>query len=836
MRGDSLPRSQSQSPRPASSPAAAPPPPGSLPIWLLALLFSIPLVVPLVNRLFNGSWWGNDFEAIACAGVHAARRLPIYAAHPACAGMQPAAFVYAPQVAWAAAALIGIIGATGLKLAYAAVYAGAGLWLGWALFFRRMARASLALRIGGLGLVTGGVIVCGNIAILCHALILASLLAFPRRRIPFIAAVALAAAIKPVFGVYLVVLALDRVDWRVGSVRLLAGATALAATFAVIWLTAGAELQPWRAALQQVVVTGRPGLGFLGWAGALGAPSQGLLAPLAYFGFAALMTAGGVVMADLGELQDEQRWLLGLGLAQLINPRLMGYDLQMLAPAIAVMALAASRISPRAAGATRAALWSVLAAALVLACLSKVPLAAAGAPPALCIVFLAVAAGLLRARLKPAGAAPAPPPRRLDLDLAGRPALSLVICTLDEHEAIGAVIAEASLALADIPHEIIVVDDSLDERTAEAVRACAAPEVRLIHRQGEGGLASAAIAGWTAARGQVLGVMDGDGQHDPARLAELYHRLLAAGADVAAASRYVRAGASGLTGFRDRISRIATRLTHLALGVRLSDPLSGLFLMRRDWFEQVRPQLSGVGFKILVDVIASGGRPPRTVEVATALRPRAGGVSKLDLRVVADLAALLLEKRTGGAISARLALFLAVGLTGVAVHLATLAGGRLLGAPFWAAQAAAVTIAMTSNFWLNNALTFRHQRLRGLAALRGLASFYAACLLGAALNEGVAVAVRQIGGPWLAAALAGVAAGAFCNYALAKRLTWKTRAAVPVAPAPAESEPALVLALEGLRAAEAGGAAFRPAPAAYRPETAPHAEVSWLAPELAGPT
>ena len=86
MRGDSLPRSRFQFQRPFPASAAAPPmTPGGLPVWLLVLAFSIPLVVPLVNRLFNGSWWGNDFEAIACAGVHAARGLPIYAAHPASA-------------------------------------------------------------------------------------------------------------------------------------------------------------------------------------------------------------------------------------------------------------------------------------------------------------------------------------------------------------------------------------------------------------------------------------------------------------------------------------------------------------------------------------------------------------------------------------------------------------------------------------------------------------------------------------------------------------------------------------------------------------------------------
>ena len=830
-----MPQSRLPVPTPSSSAPSADPPASvrtAPPIWLLILVFSIPLVVPLVNRLFNGSWWGNDFEAIACAGVHAGQGAPIYG-HPGCPGMRPAAFVYAPQVAWAAAVLIGVVGAAGLKLVYAVIYVAAGLWLGWVLFFRRMARASLPLRIAGLGLVTGGVIVCGNIAILCHALVVASLLAFPRRRAPFIAAVALAAAVKPVFGVYLVVLALDQVDWRRGSARLFAGATVLAGTLAAIWLTAGAELQPWRAALQDIVVAGRPGVGFLGWIAALGASTQGLAAILAYVGFAAVMTACAVAIVDLGGLVGEERWLLGLGLAQLLNPRLMGYDLQMLAPATALIALAAGRISPRAAGAVRAGLWCILVAALILACLWKVPLAAAGTPPALCLMLMATAAGLVWRRLRPVRAGPSPAAVG-GSSAAGPvegPALSLVICTLDEHEAIAGVIAEASAALARIPHEIIVVDDSPDERTAHAVRACsiAWPQVRLIQRRGQGGLASAAIAGWSAARGRVLGVMDGDGQHDPGRLTELYDRLTVRGADVAVASRYLRVGASGLTGFRDRASRIATGLTHLALGVRVSDPLSGLFLMRRDWFDQVRPRLSGVGFKILVDVIASGRRPPRTVEAPTALRPRTGGVSKLDLRVVADLAALLLEKRTGGVISARLALFLAVGLTGVAVHLAALDAARLQGAPFWAAQAGAVMLAMTSNFWLNNALTFRSQRLKGLDAWRGLLSFYAACLLGAGLNEGVAVALRQLGGGWVLAALAGVAVGAFCNYALARRLTWKAR------PLQTPQEPVLVPASQGFRADAVATAALRLAePAAARPETPAKPEAKWLAPELAG--
>jgi dolichol-phosphate mannosyltransferase len=766
-------------------------------------LFCPPLVVALVNRIFDGFWWLNDFDAIACAGVRAAHGAPIYVAHAVCAGMRPSAFVYAPQVARAAGFLTGLLGAPGFKLAYIAVCVAAALWLGWLLFVRRMEGASLKARLAGLGLVTGGVIACGNIAILCHGLIAGSLLGFRRTRAPFIAAVALAAVIKPVFATYLVVLAFEDIPWRSRIGRLASGAMTLAAVGGLVLLSARPDMAHWREALGSVVLTARPGVGFLGWIKALGGDDHGMAALAAYALFAAVMAACGLVLVELGGLKGENRWLFGLGLAQLINPRLMGYDLQMLAPAIALVIPAAAMISPPAGAAARRALWSICIAALILADLSMVPWAAGWAPPSLCLVIVAVAAGLAvtRWRARQARSSPALAPLARAQE---RPALSLVICTLDEHEAIGGVIREATAVLADLPHEIIVVDDSMDERTARAVYACAAihPNVRLIRRRGERGLASAAIAGWTSARGEMLAVMDGDGQHDPAALVKLYRRIVIQGAEVAVASRYARGGETGLMGFRDRISRLGTWATLAALGVRVSDPLSGLFMMRRAWFEEVRPRLSGVGFKILVDVIASGARRPRTVEVPTALRPRAGGVSKLDLRVMADLAALLVEKRTFGLVPAQLALFLAVGATGLVVHLLTLQAGRVEGAPFWEAQAVAVLTAMTSNFVLNNALTFRRQRLRGLDALKGLLSFYAACTVGAALNEALAVGVQRVGGHWTLAAVTGVIAGALCNYILVQRLTWR-RAPAPAA-VTSTAEPAAVL-VGGPPWAEAGG-------------------------------
>lgn len=354
------------------------------------------------------------------------------------------------------------------------------------------------------------------------------------------------------------------------------------------------------------------------------------------------------------------------------------------------------------------------------------------------------------------------------------PRVSVVICTLDEHEAIGGVLDEVSADLAGVPHEIIVVDDSNDDATAQVVldRARVHRAVRLIRRNGAGGLASAAIAGWDAARGEALAIMDGDGQHDPRLIRRMLERL-ALGADVVVASRYLDDKGSGLTGFRHWGSRVGVGVSSLLLGLRLADPLSGCFVMTRAWYDIVRPRLSGLGFKILIDVVASARRRPRLLQVPTALRSRVGGVSKLDLRVVFDLLALLVEKRTGGALPARMTQFLFVGLTGLLVHLTVLSTGRALGAPFWLGQSAAIFLAMNWNFMLNNGLTFRDRRLHGRALWQGLPSFYLACLGGAVVSEATGAGLHALDVPWYAAGVAGALLGAFWNYRAVQRLTWR---------------------------------------------------------------
>lgn len=356
-----------------------------------------------------------------------------------------------------------------------------------------------------------------------------------------------------------------------------------------------------------------------------------------------------------------------------------------------------------------------------------------------------------------------------------QPDVSVVICTLDEDQAIGGVLAELDQALAGHAREIIVVDDSADERTADVVRAYAAGHegVRLLRRQGGRGLASAAIAGWDCARGRTLALMDGDGQHDPALIAAMLRQQAEGQDDVVIASRYLASEASGLGPVRHAMSRAGTIATRVLIGQRLADPMSGCFLMTRQWYAQVRPALDGaLGFKILIDVLADGPARPRVAQLPTRLRERAGGQSKLDMRVMLELAAQLVEKGCRGVVSARMAMFFGVGLTGLGVHLSVLSLATWAGRPFWLAQMLAIWLAMSWNFWLNNILTFRDSRLHGLRALRGLVVFYVSCLSAAIVSEALGVVLDWLGAPWWLAGVGGAVLAGVMNYHLSRRAAW----------------------------------------------------------------
>ncbi len=356
--------------------------------------------------------------------------------------------------------------------------------------------------------------------------------------------------------------------------------------------------------------------------------------------------------------------------------------------------------------------------------------------------------------------------------------LAIVLPTLDERDNLSPLIAKIEAALGAEGWEAIVVDDDSGDGTADEARrlALADPRVRVIQRIGRRGLASAAIEGMCATAAPFVAVMDADHQHDPALLPAMLAAVEGRECEVAVASRFVPGGsAEGLTtARREQGSRLANRIARRMAGVELSDPMSGYFLLPSATARRLAPRLSGIGFKILLDLLASAPAPLAVREFPLRFGVRRSGTSKLDRAVAFDFLVGLYDKTLGRTIPTRFALFGTVGGLGVLVHLAILALlYRALDSDFIPAQAAATFGAMTFNFWLNNWLTYRDRRLRGAGALlRGWGGFCATCAVGAVANVAVAGLLAERGIHWLLAASAGIVVGAVWNYALSSRFVW----------------------------------------------------------------
>lgn len=356
--------------------------------------------------------------------------------------------------------------------------------------------------------------------------------------------------------------------------------------------------------------------------------------------------------------------------------------------------------------------------------------------------------------------------------------LAIVLPTLNERDNLAPLVERIAAALGPRGWEVLVVDDDSPDGTAQAARALARvdPRVRAIQRFGRRGLASAAIEGMCATAAPFVAVMDADHQHDPALLPKMLAAVRDGRCDVAVASRFVEGGsAEGLANARREAgSKLANRLARKISGVDLSDPMSGYFLLRAETARRLAPRLSGIGFKILLDILAAARPPLRVEEIALDFAPRRAGESKLDRAVAFDFLAGLYDRLFGRVVPTRFALFGTVGALGVAVHMAVLwLLYRAAGEGFALAQAIATFAAMSFNFWLNNTLTYRDQRLRGVAAmLRGWAGFCATCAVGALANVAVATLLEARGIYWVLAALAGIVVGAVWNYALSSRFVW----------------------------------------------------------------
>lgn len=368
--------------------------------------------------------------------------------------------------------------------------------------------------------------------------------------------------------------------------------------------------------------------------------------------------------------------------------------------------------------------------------------------------------------------------------------LAVILPTFNERKNIAPMVARIDAALQGIAWEAVFVDDNSPDGTADEARRIARedPRIRVIERIGRRGLASAAIEGMCATAAPIVAVMDADGQHDPVLLPQMYAEVTSGDFDLAYASRFAEGASTEAWGRPDRVkaSGLANELARRVTGVDLTDPMSGYFMLKGDTLRADAHRLSGVGFKILLDILATVDAPLRVKEFPLDFAARTEGESKLDRTVVFEFLVGLYDKWLGRIIPTRFALFGTVGAMGVFVQmgmlyllLRVLLGERFVyghwsgETTFNVANTMAALVAMSFNFVLNNELTYSDKRLRGFGPIaRGWLKFGLTCSLGLLTNIGSAAALKGMGFHDFVAAITGIVLGSVWNFALSSKFVW----------------------------------------------------------------
>jgi dolichol-phosphate mannosyltransferase len=362
--------------------------------------------------------------------------------------------------------------------------------------------------------------------------------------------------------------------------------------------------------------------------------------------------------------------------------------------------------------------------------------------------------------------------------------LSVVVPTYNEAENVPLLVEKLKVALAGIDWEVIFVDDDSRDGTATVARSLAQSSggrVRVVQRIGRRGLSSACVEGALASSAPYIAVMDGDLQHDERLLPKML-KSLKDGAEIAVGSRFVPGGDVGeFAANRIKISKAGAQLAKLVVKQELSDPMSGFFMLRRDVFERVVRNLSAKGFKILLDIFASAPKPLKAVELPFTFGSRIKGESKLDTMVAWEYAMLLLDKMLGSYVPVRFLMYMGVGTFGLLVHFIVLwFTYKSQHLQFATAQTIATVIAMMFNYWLNNIVTYRDQKLKGMRFVYGFFSFAIICSIGALSNIGVASALfMEDSQAWWVAGILGGLLGSVWNYAMTSVFTWRVKPAAP---------------------------------------------------------
>jgi dolichol-phosphate mannosyltransferase len=358
------------------------------------------------------------------------------------------------------------------------------------------------------------------------------------------------------------------------------------------------------------------------------------------------------------------------------------------------------------------------------------------------------------------------------------PALSLIIPTLNEHDNLLPLISKIKSTLEGVDWEVVFVDDASHDGTIEEILRLNGMDsrIRFIERINRRGLSSACIEGIMTSSAPLVAVMDADHQHDETLLCGMLDIMRdQSDIDLVIASRFVDGGGVGdWNRQRLALSYLGRWLSGHIFPPGVSDPMSGFFMVRRQFFWRLAPQIHGRGFKILVDMLASSKGDCKFVELPYQFGRRHSGESKLSFLVGTEFVELVVDKTFGRFLPARLIRFIMVSGFGMLIHLAMLSALHL-GAEvtFWKAQVVSAFFVIFARFSLSYLFTYSDHMFRWGQAVLGLLSFCVFCSGGLLINMSIALNIYDRGGSWMLAGALGGVVGAVWNYSTSTSLTWR---------------------------------------------------------------
>ncbi|MBM3664169.1 MAG: glycosyltransferase [Actinobacteria bacterium] len=342
---------------------------------------------------------------------------------------------------------------------------------------------------------------------------------------------------------------------------------------------------------------------------------------------------------------------------------------------------------------------------------------------------------------------------------AAAPVLSVITPTYNEATNLPLLAADLAAALADVPHEIIVADDDSPDGTWAVGEQLAEDDdrIQVVRRFHDHGLSAAVLDGMSVARGSILAVIDADLQHDPRILPEMVRIIESEEADLVVGSRATEGGGYGeWTASRRFVSWVATFIARVILRVRITDPMSGFFAVRRSVYERDAPGINPRGFKILLEFIGRD-RMMRVVEVPYEFRNRIHGETKLNRSVIRSYLLAVAELRLGRQIDPAFLLYVLVGVVGLGVNSVVFSIGETLSVPqfntglndtldpIYGSFVLSVGVSTVIVFLLNNEFTFWEQRYSGWKLLPAFVVFVGMTIVGTLVHVGVFSYLQSIG-------------------------------------------------------------------------------------------